>query len=148
MYIWRFPLLFTSLCWFPFVPLSVSFYLLGTLLAVTGSVHPVPRLLANWSPHLHPSPFPPHSEIPTPWGFPEPNAPPYQDDIATLARKSSTIVMDFFLVIHVRKCGKISQIFFILTSANKNVLCILSWISVTATLFEVCNFNSRGIKKV
>ncbi len=31
----------------PFVPLSILFHLLGTLLAVTGSVHLVPRLLVN-----------------------------------------------------------------------------------------------------
>jgi hypothetical protein len=39
----------------PFVPL----YLLGTLLAVIGSVHLVPRLLVNWSSH-----FPPLAHIP------------------------------------------------------------------------------------
>ncbi len=65
-YMWRFPLLFTFLCRFPFAPLSVPFYLLGTLLAATGSVHPVPRLLVNWSLHLHPSPF----RNPDPLGFP------------------------------------------------------------------------------
>jgi hypothetical protein len=31
----------------PFAPLSTLLHLLGTLLAVTGSVHLVPRLLVN-----------------------------------------------------------------------------------------------------
>jgi hypothetical protein len=35
-------------------------YLLGTLLAAIGSVHPGPRLFVNWSPHFHPSPSAPH----------------------------------------------------------------------------------------
>ncbi len=54
----------------PFVP----FYLLGTLLAVIGSVHLVSRLLVNWSFH-----FPPLAHIPLtpksrpPWGFPDLN---------------------------------------------------------------------------
>jgi hypothetical protein len=74
-YMWRYPLAFFSPCWFPFAPLSVPFYLLGTLLPVTGSIHPGPRLLVNWSPRFPPSPFPPHSEILTPWGFPKLNAP-------------------------------------------------------------------------
>jgi hypothetical protein len=42
-----FPLLFISPCGFPFVPPSDPFYLLGTLLAVTGSVHLGLRLLVN-----------------------------------------------------------------------------------------------------
>ncbi len=56
----------------PFVPL----YLLGTLLAVIGSVHLVPRLHVNWSSH-----FPPLALIPLipksrpPWGFPDLNIP-------------------------------------------------------------------------
>jgi hypothetical protein len=36
-----------SPCQFPFLPLCVPFYLLGTLLAVTGIVHLSPRLLVN-----------------------------------------------------------------------------------------------------
>ncbi len=61
-YMWRYPLAFLlPLADSPFAPLSVPFYLLGTLLAVTGSVHPGPRLLINWpplpQPLLIPSPF-------------------------------------------------------------------------------------------
>jgi hypothetical protein len=41
------PLLFLSPCCLPFVPLSGPFYLLGTLLAVTGFVHLGLRLLVN-----------------------------------------------------------------------------------------------------
>ncbi len=40
----------------PFVPLSNLFYLLGTLLAVTGSVHLGLRLLVNWPPLSQPFP--------------------------------------------------------------------------------------------
>ncbi len=43
------------------------FYLLGTLLAVTGSVHLGPRLLVNWPALSHPSSQP----LPSP-NFPEP----------------------------------------------------------------------------
>jgi hypothetical protein len=38
--------LLTPLC-LPFAPLPIPLYLLGTLLAVTGSVHPGLRLLVN-----------------------------------------------------------------------------------------------------
>jgi hypothetical protein len=46
-YTWRTPLAFISPCRFPFVSPFASFYLLGTLLAVTGSVHLGLRLLVN-----------------------------------------------------------------------------------------------------
>jgi hypothetical protein len=57
---------FYSPCWFPFVPFLCPLYLLGTLLAVTGSVHLVLRLLVNWPPLSQPFPFPPHSKFPVP----------------------------------------------------------------------------------
>jgi hypothetical protein len=41
------PLLLISPCQFPFLPLCTPFYLLGTLLAVTGIVHLGLRLLVN-----------------------------------------------------------------------------------------------------
>jgi hypothetical protein len=41
-------------------PLLILFTYLETLLAAIGSVHPGPRLLVNWSPHLHPCPSAPH----------------------------------------------------------------------------------------
>ncbi len=50
------PLLFISPCWFPFAPFSSPLYLLGTLLAVTGSVHLGLSLLANWPPLSQPFP--------------------------------------------------------------------------------------------
>ncbi len=58
------PLAFISPCWLCFVPLcplSTPFYLLGNLLAGTGSVHLGPRLLVNWPPlpQLSPQPLPP-----------------------------------------------------------------------------------------
>jgi hypothetical protein len=57
----------------PLVPLIAPFHLLGTLLAVTGSVHLFLGMLVNWPlyfPHL--PIWPPPSEIPTPWGFSRP----------------------------------------------------------------------------
>ncbi len=62
-YTWRFPLLLSPLAdspLLPIAPLSTPFYLLGTLLAVTGSVHLGPRLLVNWPPlsQLSPQPLP------------------------------------------------------------------------------------------
>ncbi len=44
---------------FSFAPHSYPLYLLGTLLAVIGSVHLVSRLLVNWSSH-----FPPLAHLP------------------------------------------------------------------------------------
>jgi hypothetical protein len=56
------------------LPFSTPLYLLGTLLAVTGSVHLVPRLLVNYLPQFpHLAHIPPLSKIPTPRGFPDPN---------------------------------------------------------------------------
>jgi hypothetical protein len=57
---WRFPLILFSLVDSLLLPFPGPLYLLGTLLAVTGSVHPGPRLLVNWSHHFHPSPSVPH----------------------------------------------------------------------------------------
>jgi hypothetical protein len=47
IYTWRIPLALISPCQFPFLPLCTLFYLLGTLLAVTGIVHLGLRLLVN-----------------------------------------------------------------------------------------------------
>ncbi len=67
----QFPWLFCSpLAGSPLSPPCIPFYLLGTLLAVTGIVHLGLRLLVNW-PHLpHPSP-----NCPPPSKFPEPQLP-------------------------------------------------------------------------
>jgi hypothetical protein len=46
-YTWRIPLAFISPCQIPFFSPFVPFYLLGTLLDVTGIVHLGLRLLAN-----------------------------------------------------------------------------------------------------
>ncbi len=48
---------FISPCWSSLALPFVLFYLLGTLLAVTGSVHLSPRLLVNWLSLTQPSPF-------------------------------------------------------------------------------------------
>ncbi len=70
-YTWRIPLAFLiSPCWFPLLPFPIPLYLLGTLLAVTGSVHLGLRLLVNWPPPLS-YPFP----KPSPSKFPEPKLP-------------------------------------------------------------------------
>ncbi len=60
------PYSFLPLC-FP----STSFYLLGTLLVVIGSRPPWSQVARKL---ISPFPSPPHSKIPTPWGFPELNA--------------------------------------------------------------------------
>jgi hypothetical protein len=58
----------------PFCPPFVSLYLLGTLLAVIGSCPPRSQVARKLiSPFPSPSPYTPHSKIPTPWGFPELN---------------------------------------------------------------------------
>ncbi len=56
------------------LPLFVPFHLLGTLLAVTGSVHLFPGLLVNWPPSF-PSPahVAPHPKSRPPGVFPDPN---------------------------------------------------------------------------
>jgi hypothetical protein len=63
-YTWRIPLAFISPCQFPFPPPFVPFYLLGTLLAVTGIVNLGLRLLVNWPLLPHPSPKPSPLQIP------------------------------------------------------------------------------------
>jgi hypothetical protein len=60
----HFPLLLSPLASSPFYPFVPPFYLLGTLLAVTGIVHLGLRLLVNWPPLSHPSPKPSPSKIP------------------------------------------------------------------------------------
>jgi hypothetical protein len=63
-YTWCIPLAFISPCRFPFVSPLLPLYLLGTLLAVTGSVHLGLRLLVNWPPLSHPLPKPSPLQIP------------------------------------------------------------------------------------
>ncbi len=61
------PCFFISPCWSPLLPSLTPFYLLGTLLAVTGSVHLGLRLLVNWPPLSQPFPQtlpPPTSQNP------------------------------------------------------------------------------------
>ncbi len=65
--LWRNPLAF---CF----SYSEPSYLLGTLLAVIGSRPPWSQVARKLISPLPSPPFPPHSEIPTPWGFPELNA--------------------------------------------------------------------------
>jgi hypothetical protein len=76
IYMAQSPCFFISPCWIPFAPLSNPLHLLGTLLAVTGSVHLGLRLLVNWPPLSQPFPQslpPPNSQNP---GY---QAPHYDD---------------------------------------------------------------------
>jgi hypothetical protein len=76
----------------PFLSPFVSLYLLGTLLAVIGSCphrSQVARKLI--SPFPSPSPYTPHSKIPTPWGFPEPNMHITKTTSRTWLTRSSTL---------------------------------------------------------
>ncbi len=66
-YTWCIPLAF---CLPLLIPLCSPFYLLGTLLAVAGSVHLGLRLLVNWPPLSQPFP----QTLP-PSKFPEPQSP-------------------------------------------------------------------------
>ncbi len=56
----------------PFAPLSILLHLLGTLLAVPGSVQLVPRLLVNWLPHSLTWLIYPPTQNPDPPGFSRP----------------------------------------------------------------------------
>ncbi len=58
------PLLLLPLASSPFLPFVHPFYLLGTLLAVTGSIHLGLRLLVNWPPLSHPLRKPSPLQIP------------------------------------------------------------------------------------
>ncbi len=62
-----FPVPLCSLPCFPCSPCSPCspFHLLGTLVAVTGTVHLSLRLLVNWPPLTHPSPEPSPLQIPS-----------------------------------------------------------------------------------
>jgi hypothetical protein len=58
----------------PFCSPFVSLYLLGTLLAVTGSCPPRSQVARKLIfPFLSPYPYTPRSKIPTPRGLPDPN---------------------------------------------------------------------------
>ncbi len=67
------PLLFTSLADSSFTSLPFPFTYLETLLGVIGSSPPWSQAACKLTPLSIPSPFPPHSKFPTPWGFPELN---------------------------------------------------------------------------
>ncbi len=58
---------------FPLLPFLTPFYLFGTLLAVTGSVHLGLRLLVNWPPLSHPFPKPSPLQIPRTPIYPAPH---------------------------------------------------------------------------
>ncbi len=86
----------------PLVPLVPLVYLLGTLLAVSGSVHLCSLLLVNWPPFVlpvaHVLPLP---KIPTPRGFPDPNIHSIRMTLWTRSRRSRTprlfLIMGFWV---------------------------------------------------
>ncbi len=86
------PLLFASLFPIPFCSPFISLYLLGTLLAVTGSSPPRSQVARKLiSPFASPHPYTPHSKIPTPWGFPELNIHITKTTSRTWLTRSSTV---------------------------------------------------------
>jgi hypothetical protein len=75
----------------PLVPLIPLVYLLGTLLAVSGSVHLFSLLLVNWPPFVLPvAHVLPLSKIPTPRGFPDLNIHSIRMTLWTKSRRSRT----------------------------------------------------------
>ncbi len=81
---------------FPFCSSFVSLYLLGTFLAVIGSCPPQSQVTCKLiSPFPSPSPYTPHSEIPTPWGFPELNIHITKTTSRAWLTRSSTLASRF-----------------------------------------------------
>ncbi len=72
----------------------VSLYLLGTLLAVIGSCPPRSQVARKLiiSPFPHSTPYTPHSEILTPWGFPKLNIHFTKTTSRTWVTRSSTLL--------------------------------------------------------
>jgi hypothetical protein len=87
-----FPLLLSPLTSSPFLPLCVPFYLLGTLLAVTGSVHLVPRLLVTTPLFPHLALVPSHPKSRPPLGFPDPNMHLIRTTLRTQPISSQTVM--------------------------------------------------------
>ncbi len=76
----------------PFCSFFVSLYLLGTLLAVIGSCPPRSQVARKLiSPFPHSTPYTPHSEILTPWGFPELNIQSTKTTSRIWVTRSSTL---------------------------------------------------------
>jgi hypothetical protein len=85
------PLLSVSPFFIPLLPF-VSLYLLGILLAVIGSCPPRSQVARKLiSPFPHSTPYTPHSEIPTPRGFPRLNIQLTKTTSRTWVTRSSTI---------------------------------------------------------
>jgi hypothetical protein len=84
----QFPLLFYSPCWIPFASLLFPFTYLETLLNVIGSRPPCSQVAHKliWA-------SPPHSKIPTPWGFPELNMRPTKTTSQIRLTRSGTIML-------------------------------------------------------
>ncbi len=76
----------------PLLPLFPLIHLLGTLLAVIGSVYLVSRLLVNWPFVPLFSPCGPQPKIPTPRGFPDPNMHLIRTTLRTQPKCSLTVL--------------------------------------------------------
>jgi hypothetical protein len=92
----QFPCFLLSLFQFLFCLPSVSLYLLGTLLAVIGSRPPWSQVARKL---ISPFPYPPHSKIPTPWGFHELNV--------CLTKTTSQIWLTRSRTVDVVKCRRL-----------------------------------------
>ncbi len=85
----------------PLLPLFPLIHLLGTLLAVIGSVHLVSRLLVNWPFVPLFSPCGPQPKVPTPRGFPDPNMHLIRTTLRTQPQRSLTVKMIFDNVVFI-----------------------------------------------
>ncbi len=88
------PCLFASPFWFPFTPFPFPFTHLETLLVVIGSCPPWSQVARKL---ISPSPSPPLSKIPAPWGFPEPNVRLTKTTTRIWLTKSRTVLSYFLL---------------------------------------------------
>jgi hypothetical protein len=109
---WCSPLAFYSPCWFPFVPFLCPLHLLGTLLAVTGSVHLGLRLLVNWPPLSQPFPLPSPLQIPST----QAKYAPHYDDFKNPASPVRNMYAAVSIYIYIRK----TYIFHLYSACIKN----------------------------
>ncbi len=85
---------------FSFTPLCSPFYLLGTLLAVTGSVHLLPRLLVNWLPHFLTWLIYPPTQNPDPPGFSRSKYTPIRTTLRTQPISLRTLLLNITYLDH------------------------------------------------
>ncbi len=120
------PLLFASLFWFPFASLPFPFTYLETLLDVIGSRPPWSQVARKL---ISPFPSPPHSKIPTPWGFPELNMCLTKTTSRIRLTRSGTTIYRWYLAGAIFSSGILQKIINQLANKWGNV----SWIKVVNT---------------